>query len=73
MTTSEEVRVSWDGIIELGRHIIETKIPLNGVVWYPGGSLKRRRWQHNICVVLFHYLPAYFLDLLIYLAGYDPV
>ncbi|KAK4878208.1 hypothetical protein RN001_010714 [Aquatica leii] len=72
-TSSYEYKVSWQEIIEMGRRIIETRLPLNGVVWYPGGSMKRSRLLHYICVVLFHYIPAIFLDSLIFLSGNKPV
>jgi len=72
-TTSFEFKVSWEDIVELGKKAVETKMPLNGVVWYPGGSMKRSRLHHNICVVLYHYIPAIFLDAIIFLSGNKPV
>ncbi|KAL0280988.1 UNVERIFIED_CONTAM: hypothetical protein PYX00_002124 [Menopon gallinae] len=71
-TSSEEIRVSWEELIALGRKITE-RIPLNGVVWYPGGSMKKSRLLHNICVFFFHTIPAYVIDTLIFLAGYKPI
>lgn len=65
-------QVSWAEIIARGRKITE-KVPLNGVVWYPGGSMKKSRLVHNICVFLFHMIPAYLIDALIFLAGYKPM
>ncbi|KAL0122080.1 hypothetical protein PUN28_007091 [Cardiocondyla obscurior] len=72
MTSSNEFKVTWREIIERGRKITE-KIPLNGVVWYPGGSLKSSRLMHNICILLFHMIPAYIIDALLFLAGYKPI
>lgn len=65
-------QVTWAEIIDRGRKITE-KIPLNGVVWYPGGSLKKSRLMHNICILLFHMIPAYIIDALLFLAGYKPM
>ncbi|XP_012344100.1 putative fatty acyl-CoA reductase CG5065 isoform X1 [Apis florea] len=72
LTSSSEFKVSWAEIIARGRKITE-KVPLNGVVWYPGGSMKRSRLMHNICVLFFHMIPAYFIDALFFLAGYKPI
>ena len=72
LTSSSEFKISWAEIIARGRRITE-KVPLNGVVWYPGGSMKKSRLLHNICVLLFHMIPAYLLDALIFLAGYKPI
>ncbi|XP_076277547.1 putative fatty acyl-CoA reductase CG5065 [Lasioglossum baleicum] len=72
LTSSNEFKISWSEIITRGRRITQ-KVPLNNVVWYPGGSMKKSRLMHNICVLLFHMIPAYFIDSLIFLAGYKPV
>lgn len=40
---------------------------------YPGGSMKSSRTVHNICVFLFHLLPALFVDALLYLTGNKPM
>ncbi|XP_018315447.1 putative fatty acyl-CoA reductase CG5065 [Mycetomoellerius zeteki] len=72
MTSSAEIKITWAEIIRRGRKITE-KIPLNGVVWYPGGSLKKSRLMHNICILFFHMIPAYIIDALLFLAGYKPI
>jgi len=72
LTSSEEIRISWAELIELGRKVMET-IPLNGIVWYPGGSMKTSRWVHNVCAFFFHTIPSYFLDAIIVLAGHKPM
>ncbi|KAK6633631.1 hypothetical protein RUM43_001220 [Polyplax serrata] len=71
-TSSEEIRISWEELILMGRKITE-EIPLNGVVWYPGGSMKKSKLLHTICVILFHYIPAYFIDTLLFFLGYKPI
>lgn len=64
--------MTWREIIDRGRKVTE-KVPLNGVVWYPGGSMKQSKLVHNICVLLFHMIPAYFIDTMIFLAGHKPM
>lgn len=72
LTSSSDFKVSWREVIEIGRRVIE-KVPLNGVVWYPGGSMKKSRLYHDISVFLFHTIPAYFIDAILYLARYEPI
>lgn len=71
--SSQEVKVSWQEMIDIGRNIVTNEIPLNGVAWYPGGSMKSSRTMHNICMFLFHLLPALFVDTLLYLTGNKPI
>lgn len=73
MVSSAEMKVSWNEIIDIGRGIVATKIPLNGVLWYPGGTMKRNRLYHQIEMILYHWIPAYVLDALLYCLGYPPV
>lgn len=73
LTSSMEWQVSWQEIIDIGKEIVSEKIPLNGCVWYPGGSMKRSKLMHQICVIFFHMIPAYILDFFILLSGNKPV
>ncbi|XP_025834148.1 putative fatty acyl-CoA reductase CG8306 [Agrilus planipennis] len=72
-TSSSEYQITNQEIIEIGRRVIATRMPLNGVAWYPGGSMKRSRFIHNLCVIFYHYLPAIILDTFIWLSGNKPV
>lgn len=73
MTSSNEIKVSWAEIIELGRWVIENRLPLNGVAWYPGGSMKSNYYLHYLCFLLFHMVPAILVDCLLFCLGYPPV
>ncbi|CAH1959206.1 unnamed protein product [Acanthoscelides obtectus] len=73
LTSSSLYKISWSDIIEIGRKVIETRMPLNNVAWYPGGSMKKSRIVHNICFYLFHMLPAIFVDTLLYILGFKPI
>nr|ARD71193.1 fatty acyl reductase [Spodoptera exigua] len=72
-TSSAEIKVTWSEMIDAGREIIMNRVPLNGVVWYPGGSMKHSRMYHNICVFFFHWIPAFIIDTLLFCLGYKPV
>lgn len=73
MCSSSEYKISHEEIIEIGRGIISKKMPLNWVVWYPGGSMKRSRLVHLICFFLFHLVPAVLIDALLVVLGYSPI
>ncbi|XP_050526788.1 putative fatty acyl-CoA reductase CG5065 isoform X2 [Daktulosphaira vitifoliae] len=72
LMSTQEVKVTWKEIIDLGKDIVTTEIPLNGCVWYPGGSLKSSRILHNICIFFLQIIPAYILDAFIFLSGNKP-
>lgn len=72
-TSSAEIKITWDEMINVGRKVIEDKIPLNGVAWYPGGSMKHNRLHHNICLILYHWIPALLVDGLLRLLRFEPV
>ncbi|XP_020291339.1 putative fatty acyl-CoA reductase CG5065 [Pseudomyrmex gracilis] len=72
LTSSNEFKIPCGEIITRGRKIIQ-RIPLNGAVWYPGGSMTKSRLKHNICFLLFHMIPAYLIDMLLFLLGYEPI
>lgn len=73
LVSSPEIKVSWKELIDCGRWIIVNRLPLNGVVWYPGGSMKSNRLLHNICCILFHWIPAILIDCLLFCLRYPPV
>ncbi|XP_063836686.1 putative fatty acyl-CoA reductase CG5065 [Ostrinia nubilalis] len=72
-TSSAEIKVTWLEMIDAGREIIMNRVPLNGVVWYPGGSMKHSRLYHNICALFFHWIPAILIDILLFCLGYKPI
>uniref|UniRef100_A0A1S4IZJ0 Fatty acyl-CoA reductase n=1 Tax=Culex quinquefasciatus TaxID=7176 RepID=A0A1S4IZJ0_CULQU len=73
LVSSAEIRVSWEGVAELGKSITHNKVPLNGVAWYPGGTIKKYRWQHNLAAFFYHWIPAVLIDCLLYVLGYKPI
>uniref|UniRef100_A0AAR5P819 Fatty acyl-CoA reductase n=1 Tax=Dendroctonus ponderosae TaxID=77166 RepID=A0AAR5P819_DENPD len=73
LTSSALYKITMEEIINIGRKVINTKIPLNGVAWYPGGSMKRSKIVHYICFFLFHIIPAVLVDALLLVIGYKPV
>jgi alcohol-forming fatty acyl-CoA reductase len=72
LTSSAEFKVTWQEIIDIGTRLVE-KVPMNGMVWYPGGSMKDSKMMHHICCFFFHTIPAYVLDAIIVMAGHKPM
>ncbi|XP_059611991.1 putative fatty acyl-CoA reductase CG5065 [Phlebotomus argentipes] len=64
VVASTENSLSWGESIERGKAEFY-KNPLCFSLWYPNGSIKSNYFHHLFCVIFFHYLPAYFIDLLL--------
>ncbi|XP_061392598.1 fatty acyl-CoA reductase 1-like [Musca vetustissima] len=73
LSSSNEIKVSWKEIVEMGRWVVENRVPLNGCAWYPGGSMKSNLVLHWIAMVFCHWLPAILVDFLLVLLRYPPV
>lgn len=73
LTASSEYNFTWEVLIETGKSVITNEVPFNGVVWYPGGSIKKTRWIHNLCFFFFQLLPAIFIDTLLVVLRYKPM
>lgn len=46
LSSSNEIKITWGEVIEVSRWVINNKVPLNGVAWYPGGSMKSSLVMH---------------------------
>ncbi|XP_066255909.1 fatty acyl-CoA reductase 1 [Euwallacea similis] len=73
ITSSSNYKITMEEIINMGRKVVNERIPLNGVVWYPGGTMKRSKIVNYICFFLFHIIPALFVDSILLLIGYKPI
>lgn len=68
ITQSGVNSLTWGEALDLGRiHVQE--FPFSVCMWYPGGSPKSSWIQHQLAVFFTHLLPAYFVDLLLFLMG----
>ncbi|XP_065219546.1 putative fatty acyl-CoA reductase CG5065 isoform X2 [Planococcus citri] len=68
LTQAEIEPVKWGDVLDLGREVI-ADYPFEIVLWYPGGGFHKNELQHNILALLFHWIPAYFIDFLMFLLG----
>lgn len=73
VTSSAEYKLTFEELVDIGRETVYNKIPLNGVFWYPGGSMKRSRLHHNLAFFFYQWLPAVLVDILLVCLGYKPV
>jgi fatty acyl-CoA reductase len=66
IVASPENMSTWGECLDRGRGYIRDN-PFNFALWYPDGSIKSNYYYHMMCVILFHILPAYFIDTLLFL------
>ncbi|XP_047542413.1 putative fatty acyl-CoA reductase CG5065 [Vanessa atalanta] len=68
ITQSGNNSITWGQALDMGRiHVQE--FPFSVCLWYPGGSPKSSKVQHLIAAFFTHLLPAYFVDLIMFLMG----
>ena len=72
VTESGDNPISWAYFIDAGKKHLQDN-PLSDAIWYPDGSIKSSWLVHMLCVIFFHFLPAYFIDLLVTLCGKKPL
>ncbi|XP_017769179.1 PREDICTED: putative fatty acyl-CoA reductase CG5065 [Nicrophorus vespilloides] len=71
LTSGKDNQITWGDAVETGRkHFYEN--PFSVCLWYPGGSIKSNYILHMICVLLFHMIPAYFVDFILILTRGKP-
>ncbi|BES98847.1 Male sterility protein [Nesidiocoris tenuis] len=68
LTQGKTRPVTWGTVLEEGRKCFY-KNPFEIMLWYPNGDLHRSKFVHDINVILFHWLPAYFVDFLLLIFG----
>ncbi|XP_025264924.1 putative fatty acyl-CoA reductase CG5065 isoform X2 [Camponotus floridanus] len=59
----DTMRITWSEIWKKGKQFIH-EYPFEKQVWYPGGDLHSNKFEHNIIVLFFQIIPAYFIDFL---------
>ncbi|XP_059055271.1 putative fatty acyl-CoA reductase CG5065 [Achroia grisella] len=59
---------TWGEVLDIAKYY-GRKYPLEWPLWYPNGDITTNRVMHEFYRVLFHLLPAYFIDLLMLLLG----
>ncbi|XP_055309701.1 putative fatty acyl-CoA reductase CG5065 [Sitodiplosis mosellana] len=68
----EENPLNWKYYLQLCVKPTHLKYPFDMALWYPGGSFKKNRLHHYICIVLFQIIPALLVDLLLIILRHPP-
>ncbi|XP_066998515.2 putative fatty acyl-CoA reductase CG5065 [Anabrus simplex] len=71
VVSGKDKRVTWGEVLNNGRRHLYNN-PLSNTVWYPDGSIKSSKLVHLLCVIFFHFLPAYVIDILLTLCRKKP-
>lgn len=72
-TSSNEIRLTWEDMAILGKETIQNDYPFNQILWYPNITMTQYRWLHSIRAFIFHWIPAYVVDFLLQILGYQPL
>ncbi|KAG5871191.1 hypothetical protein JTB14_014449 [Gonioctena quinquepunctata] len=59
-------------VIEMGADLVQDA-PFSQILWYPNFSLTSSWYNYYIQVLLFHMIPAFFIDILLRMAGKKPM
>ncbi|KAM3955075.1 putative fatty acyl-CoA reductase CG5065 [Aphomia sociella] len=68
VTLSRVIKITWGEIVELGKKWV-TVYPYTLALWHHGGTIKSYYWHHQISALLYHTIPAYLVDGLLFLMG----
>ncbi|XP_055704509.1 putative fatty acyl-CoA reductase CG5065 isoform X2 [Phlebotomus papatasi] len=68
ITCSEEKKLTWGEVLKQGKEL-GFKYPFEAGIWYPGGEITTNKIVHTLTVIFCHWLPAYFIDFLMFLLG----
>lgn len=68
LTQGKTNPLTWGQVVEQGKEIV-WKYPFEMMLWYPNGTIYRNKAFHYMSAILFHWLPAYFIDFLMLIFG----
>lgn len=68
ITDSGTLGLTWGESLEMGKQLFY-EYPMMLSLWYPNGSMKDNYFLHTLSVIFFHYLPAYFIDFILFITG----
>ncbi|XP_072948457.1 putative fatty acyl-CoA reductase CG5065 [Epargyreus clarus] len=71
VTQSGVNAINWKTAINIGYNLTY-EYPYSQFLWVPWGAPSRSWLWHNIKAFFFHFLPAYFIDILVFLLGKKP-
>lgn len=66
LTQGKEKVRTWGEVLEMGR-TLTWEYPFDMMLWYPDGNIRSSLWMHKICAFFLHWLPAYFIDFMMFI------
>lgn len=68
ITCADHRKVPWGEVIAMSKRIAYD-YPMETGLWYPDGTITTNRFHHEFNVILFHWLPAYLIDFILFICG----
>ncbi|XP_018563270.1 putative fatty acyl-CoA reductase CG5065 [Anoplophora glabripennis] len=68
LTQDAVMPLTYQEILNMGRSIYY-EYPFEMQIWYPDGDIRSSKLVHNIYSILFHWLPALLIDLIMFVCG----
>uniref|UniRef100_A0A146M6I1 Fatty acyl-CoA reductase n=2 Tax=Lygus hesperus TaxID=30085 RepID=A0A146M6I1_LYGHE len=68
LTQGKTYPVNWGTILDEGKKCFYSN-PFEIMLWYPNGNTYKSKTIHDLNVIFFHWLPAYFIDFLLLIFG----
>lgn len=70
--TSDVKPVTFQQVVDMGKSLAHRN-PFNQIIWAPGGDVTSFKTLNYVRVLLYHVLPAIFIDLIFKSAGRRPL
>ncbi|CAG9858436.1 unnamed protein product [Phyllotreta striolata] len=68
-----DIQITWEEIFKTAREVVETKVPFNRILWYPGGQPTKSRFYNRVRQTLFQIIPALLIDFMLIIVGQKPI
>ncbi|KAK9500979.1 hypothetical protein O3M35_002123 [Rhynocoris fuscipes] len=68
LTQAKTYELTWGEILDRGKECV-LKNPFELMLWYPNGNIYKSKAIHTMNIILFQWLPAYFIDFLLLIFG----
>lgn len=68
LTCSDAKKQTWREVLDKGKRVCY-QYPFEAGLWYPNGDMTTSHIIHKFNVIMYHWLPAYFIDFLMLCFG----
>lgn len=70
--TSDVKPTTFQQVVDMGKKLAH-RYPFNQIIWAPGGDVTSFKTLNYVRVLMYHVLPAIFIDIIFKLAGRRPL